>query len=85
MNIRYFFVVDVLQRQHITIAYCPTDEMIDDFFTKPVRGAKFCRFLNIIMNIIHDEYGPVDMDKLMTIHNEMMEKRFDMVQYWKDH
>ena len=79
MNIRYFFIADVQKRQHITIDYCPTDEMIGDFFTKPVRGAKFRRFRNIIMNISHDEYGPVDMDDLMTIHNEKMLKRFNPV------
>ena len=35
MNISYFFVGDVAKRQHITIHYYPTDEMIGDFFTKP--------------------------------------------------
>ena len=30
------------------------------------------------MNISHDEYGQVDMDDLMTVHNEML-KRFDTV------
>lgn len=44
MNIRYFFVADVLRRKHITIEYCPTDEMIGDFFTKRLGGAKFRRF-----------------------------------------
>jgi hypothetical protein len=29
------------------------------------------------MNVSHSEYGPVDVDKLMTIHNEKMTKRFD--------
>ena len=28
MNIRYFFAGDVAKRQHITIDYCPIDEMI---------------------------------------------------------
>ena len=79
MNIRYFFVVDVQKRQHITIEYCPTDEMISDFFAKPVGRSKFLRFRNIIMNISHDEYGPVNADTLMAIHNEKMTKRFDMV------
>ena len=53
--------------------------MIGDFFTKPVGGAKFRCFRNIIMNVSHDEYGPVDVDELMAIHNEKMTKRFDMV------
>ena len=74
MNIIYFFVGDVQKHQDITIEYCPTDEMIGDFFTKPVEGAKFWRFRNIIMNSSHDEYGPVDVDELMAIHNEKNDK-----------
>ena len=51
MNIRCFLVGDMQKRQHIIIEYCPTDEMIGDFCTKPVGGAKFWRFCNIIMNV----------------------------------
>ena len=78
MNIRYFFVADVIARNHITLEYCPTDEMIGDFFTKPVGGAKFRRFRNIIMNISHDENGPVDVDELMALHNEKIQRRIKM-------
>ena len=53
--------------------------MIGNCFTKPVGVAKFCRFRNIIMNTSHNEYGLVGMDERMTIHNEKMLKRFDMV------
>ena len=79
MNIRYFFVGDVAARKHIKIEYCPTDEMIGDFFTKPLGGAKFRRFRNIIMNISHDEYGDVNVDELMAIHLAKMQRRFDMM------
>ena len=34
--------------------------MIGDFFTKPLQGAKFRRFRNIIMNCDYDELGPVN-------------------------
>ncbi len=77
MNIRYFFVADVLQRKHITIEYCPTDEMIADFFTKPLGGAKFRRFRNIIMNLDRDEHGVVNMDELIEIHHVKMMRRMD--------
>ena len=78
MNVRYFFVADVQKRNHVTIEHCPTDEMIGDFFTKPLGGAKFRRFRNIIMNIKHDEHGPVDVDALMVVHNEKMKKKMEM-------
>ena len=70
MKIRYLFVGDVQKRQYITIEYCPTDKSIGDFFAKPVGEAKFRLFRSIIMNISYDEYGPVDVDELMAIHNE---------------
>ena len=81
MSIRYFFVADVIERKHLTLKYCPTDEMIGDFFTKPVGGAKFRRFRNIIMNISHEEYGPVDVDKLMALHNAKIQKSFKMIEH----
>ncbi len=70
MNIRYFFVANVKSRNHITIKYCPTDEMISDFFTKLVGEMKFQRFRNIFMNVSHGKYGPVDVDELLKIHND---------------
>jgi hypothetical protein len=36
INIRYFFVVDRVQSGEVSIEYCPTREMIGDFFTKPL-------------------------------------------------
>ncbi len=84
MNIRYFFVGNVQRRRHINIVYCPTDEMIGDFFTKPLGGAKFWRFRNIIMNITHNEYGPVAIDELTAIHNAKVEKRIEMNQHQTD-
>ena len=39
--------------------------MIGDFSTKPLECSKFRRFRNIIMNCSYDEYGPVDIDKIL--------------------
>ena len=73
MNIRYFFVADCVERGHITIKHCPTEEMISDFFNKPLSGAKFRRFRNIIMNCNRDEYGPVDTNAVMAAHHRTIE------------
>jgi hypothetical protein len=32
-------------------SYCPTEEMIGDFFTKPLQGAQFYRLRDDIMNV----------------------------------
>ena len=50
INIRYFFVTDQVEKGNLTIKHCPTDEMIADYFTKPLMGPKFQLFWNKIMN-----------------------------------
>ena len=54
INIRYFFITDRIGRREIAIKYCPTDDMIADFYTKPLNGSKFCKFRNLIMNCGND-------------------------------
>lgn len=49
LNIRYFFVQDKIERGEISMEYCPTGEMIGDFFTKPLQGGKFMEFRRLIM------------------------------------
>jgi hypothetical protein len=51
INIRYFFVADRVKRNEVSIKYCPTDDMVGDFFTKPLSGAKFRKFRRIILNL----------------------------------
>ena len=51
INIRYFFIKDVLRREKITITHCPTEHMIADYFTKPLLGNLFTSLRNIVMGI----------------------------------
>jgi hypothetical protein len=51
INIRIFFVHEMVRNQEITISYCPTKEMVADFFTKPLQGTTFQNVRDIIMNI----------------------------------
>jgi len=53
IDIRYFFMKDRITSEHITVVYCPTGQMIADFFTKPLQGALFARFRKIIMGQEH--------------------------------
>ena len=41
LNIRYFFVTDCIKANDLSIKYCPTEEMVADYFTKPLQGALF--------------------------------------------
>ena len=38
INIRYFFITDRLDTDHITLRYCQTDHMLADFLSKPLQG-----------------------------------------------
>ena len=49
IDIRYFFIKDVIKRENIDIKHCPTEIMVADFFTKPLQGAAFRRLRDIIM------------------------------------
>ena len=51
INIRYFFVTDRINAKEISVEYCPTGEMIADFFTKPQQGSLFKKFRDQIMNV----------------------------------
>jgi hypothetical protein len=49
-NIKYFYITDLISRNQVQIKYCPTDEMIADYMTKPLIGIKFQKFRKLIMN-----------------------------------
>ena len=38
INIQYFMVTDLVKRGELDIVYCPTDEMIGDYFMKSSGG-----------------------------------------------
>jgi hypothetical protein len=49
LNICYFFLTDQVKKGNVTIVYCPTDDMVGDFHTKPFQGGKFQKFQNAIL------------------------------------
>jgi hypothetical protein len=49
LNIRYFFIMDKVEKGNTQIEHCRTDDMVGDFFTKPLQGKKFQRFWNNIL------------------------------------
>ena len=38
-----------MDREKLSIVYCPTHLMLDDYFTKPLQGELFHKFRDIIM------------------------------------
>lgn len=48
--IRYFFIKDRINLGDIEISYVGTEDMLADFFTKPLQGSLFVKMRNTIMN-----------------------------------
>ena len=51
INIEYFFIADQMEKKHVRVKYCPTDELMADFMSKPLQGAKFLKFKHLTMNL----------------------------------
>ena len=62
LNIRYFFVTDRIKKNEVHIRYCPTHNMLADYFTKPLQGAAFRKFRDAIMNydLVRSDVHPSD-------------------------
>ena len=44
---------DKVSSKEISVAYCPTTEMVADYFTKPLQGSLFIKFRDLIQGIDH--------------------------------
>ena len=51
VNIRFFFITNRISKGEVRIKWCPTLEMIGDFMTKPLQGALFKKFRDLIMGV----------------------------------
>ena len=49
VDIRYFYIKCLADKEKILIKYCPTEKMIADFFTKPLQGNLFRVMRKIIL------------------------------------
>jgi len=55
INVCYFFIADKIKKGEVKVAFCPTTNMLGDFFTKPLQGSTFKRILSIILNMPNTE------------------------------
>jgi hypothetical protein len=52
INIRYFFITDRVKKNELSVVWCPTGNMIGDYATKPLQGAVFKKFRDLIMGVV---------------------------------
>ena len=53
VDIRYFWIKDRVKKHSITVRHCPTLQMLADFLTKPLQGALFRKFRDVILGYKH--------------------------------
>jgi hypothetical protein len=51
LNIRHFFIKDRVDSGELNIKHCGTEDMIADYFTKPLQGSKFIKFRDLILGL----------------------------------
>lgn len=51
INIQYFFTTDLVRANELSVKYCTTDDMLGEFFTKPLQGSQFKRLRDAVLNI----------------------------------
>ena len=49
--IRSYFITNRVKSDEFIIEYCPTGDMVEDYFKKPLQGKKFYQFRKEIMNL----------------------------------
>jgi len=60
INIRFFFIKDRTKDLGIEIRHCPTLQMLADFFTKPLQGALFRKFRDVLLGYRHVDTLTID-------------------------
>jgi hypothetical protein len=45
------FITDRIAKKEVAIQYCPTKQMVADYFTKPLQGALFYKFRDQILGL----------------------------------
>jgi hypothetical protein len=52
ISIWYFFITDQVNKEEVSVVWCPMGDMIGDYETKPLHGALFCKFRDQIMAVV---------------------------------
>jgi hypothetical protein len=52
LDVRHFFVTDGIKAKQLTVEHCPTGDMRADPFAKPLQGATFAKFRELVLNLV---------------------------------
>ena len=63
---------DRVKTEGITIMYCPTEQMLADFFTKPLQGSLFEKLRKVLMG--HAHINTLSSSSLLPVEERVGEK-----------
>ncbi len=52
IKIQYYYVADQVTKGDLRVVWCPMDEMIADFLTKPLQGKAYIKFQDLLMGAV---------------------------------
>ena len=76
IDIRFFWIKDRTKDGEIEIRHCPTLQMLADFFTKPLQGALFRKFRDVILGYKHVDSLALT-DPIPSVEERVGENRSD--------
>ena len=79
MNIWYFYITEQIRKKAIHDTHCPMEEMVGDFFTKPLQGSLFIKMRNYIMG--NEEPGYQALPRSVLNNHDMTGIRNQKI-YW---
>ena len=68
IRVRYFFIKDCIENRELYPEYCPTGEMYEHFFTKPLQGSKF-QIFRAMLQIIPESTPDLDTSSTIDMTN----------------
>ena len=51
LDIKLFYITDLISRDEVEVRYCPTNEMIGDYMSNASVKVKFQKFQDLVMNL----------------------------------
>jgi hypothetical protein len=63
INILYFFITYQINKEEVSVVWCPAGDMIGDYVTKPLQGALFRKFRDQLIGVTPSrDLGPGKTD-----------------------
>jgi hypothetical protein len=75
INTRYFFITDRMTKKELSVAWCPTEDMTGDFWTKPLQGSSFRRLRDLVMGVVPQELPRTAKTKLKKATTKVKNKK----------